>query len=112
MLQKQFLIIFLDSKPSGQKVNDIVVRTRDLLAEVGGVLNIFNKTAREWYSALMTVKHIDISESDLDSRIQERQKAREAKDWAAADVIRNELAEKGIILEDKSDGTRWKIKAG
>ncbi len=103
---------FLDSKPSGQKANDIVVRTRDLLAEVGGVLNIFNKTAREWYSALMTVKHIDISESDLDSRIQERQKAREAKDWAAADVIRNELAEKGIILEDKSDGTRWKIKAG
>ncbi len=103
---------FLDGKPSGQKANDIVTRIRDLLAEVGGVLNVFNKTPKEWYSSLMTVKKIDLSENDLDSKIQDRQKAREAKDWAAADVIRNELAEKGIILEDKRDGTRWKIKAG
>jgi len=103
---------FLDAKPSGQKADEIVVRTRDLLAEVGGVLNIFNKTPKEWYSALMTMKKIDLQESDLDRKIQERQKARESRDWAAADVIRDELAAMGIILEDKRDGTRWKIKAG
>jgi len=103
---------FLDAKPSGQKANEIVVRTRDLLVEVGGVLNIFNKTPKEWYSALMTVKKIDLKESDLDRKIQDRQKARESKDWAAADRIRDELAAVGIILEDKRDSTRWKIKAG
>ena len=103
---------FLDGKPSGRKAHDIVVRTRELLTEVGDLLNIFNKTPKEWYSSLMTVKKIDLSESDLDNKIRERQKAREAKDWAAADVIRNELAGKGIILEDKKDGTRWKIKVG
>jgi cysteinyl-tRNA synthetase len=103
---------FLDSKPSGQKARGLVIHARDLLAEVGGVLNIFNKTPKEWYSSLMKVKKIDLSENDLQERINERQKARDNKDWAAADNIRNGLADKGIILEDKKDGTAWKIKVG
>jgi cysteinyl-tRNA synthetase len=103
---------FLDGKPSGQKAKELVVRVRDLLAEVGGVLNIFNKTPKEWYSALMKVKHVDLSENDLQIKIRERQKAREEKDWTAADAIRNELAVKGVILEDKKEGTTWKIRAG
>lgn len=103
---------FLDLKPSGQKAKGLVIQTRDLLAEVGGVLNIFNKTAKEWYSSLMKVKKIALSESDLQGKINERQKARENKDWAAADNIRNALADKGILLEDKKDGTAWKIKVG
>jgi len=103
---------FLDLKPSGQKAKGLVVQSRDLLAEVGGVLNIFNKTPREWYSSLMKVKKIALSENDLQGKINERQRARENKDWAAADNVRNELAEKGIILEDKKDGTAWKIRVG
>ena len=103
---------FLDLKPSGQKARGLVIQSRDLLAEVGGVLNIFNKTAREWYSSLMKVKKIALSESDLQEKINERQKARENKDWAAADNIRNALADKGILLEDKKDSTAWKIKVG
>ncbi len=103
---------FLDGKPSGQKAHDIVVRASDLLAEVGGVLNIFNKTPKEWYSALMKTKNISFSDEDLEQKIQERQQAREEKDWAKADVIRNELAELGVVLEDKKDSTRWKIKLG
>ncbi|MBI5665894.1 MAG: cysteine--tRNA ligase [Nitrospirae bacterium] len=103
---------FLDAKPSGQKAKMLVIQARDLLAEVGGVLNIFNKTPKEWYSSLMKVKKIDLSESDLQERINARQAARENKDWAAADNIRNELLAKGIILEDKKDGTAWKIKVG
>jgi len=38
-----------------------------------------------------------------------RQEAREARDWARADAIRDRLAEIGIILEDGSDGTRWRL---
>jgi len=60
----------------------------------------------------MKTKKIDISEDDLNRRITERQDARSRKDWAAADEIRGELADKGIILEDKKDGTAWKIKVG
>jgi len=103
---------FLDARPSGQKAKTLVLHTRDLLAEVGGVLNIFNRTPRGWYSSLMKVKKIALSERDLQEKINERQKARENKDWAAADNIRNALSEKGIILEDTKDGTAWKIKVG
>ncbi len=103
---------FLDSRPTGQKAKDLVKQANDLLSEIGGVLNIFNKTPEEWYSALMKVKNIDISEHDLQKKIDERMQARKNKDYAAADDIRNELAEKNIILEDKKDGTAWKIKVG
>jgi cysteinyl-tRNA synthetase len=76
------------------------------------VLNIFNKTPDEWYRALMKVKKIDLSEEDLLDKITQREEARKNRDWDTADDIRNELAEMNIVLEDKKDGTAWKIKVG
>ena len=103
---------FLDSKPSGAKAKELVTKTGELLAEIGGVMNIFNKTPEEWYRSLMKVKKIEFSEEALLQKIAERQEARNQKDWATADMIRKTLEEKGIILEDKKDGTAWKVKAG
>jgi len=40
--------------------------------------------------------------------IEVRQQARQKKDWAAADYIRNSLKEYGIALEDGADAVRWK----
>jgi cysteinyl-tRNA synthetase len=45
----------------------------------------------------------------VEERIQARADARSQKDFAAADVIRDELAAKGIVLEDGPSGTRWKV---
>ena len=41
--------------------------------------------------------------------IELRAEARARKDWATADQIREQLAELGITLEDRADGTIWKI---
>jgi len=42
--------------------------------------------------------------------IKERNQARKTKNWARADQIRNQLSDMNIILEDRAEGTIWKIK--
>lgn len=49
-----------------------------------------------------------VDEQEIERRIQEREKARQQKDFKQADAIRDELAEKGVILEDSPQGTSWK----
>ena len=44
----------------------------------------------------------------IESLIAEREAARAGRDFARADAIRDELAERGIVLEDSAGGTRWK----
>ena len=38
-----------------------------------------------------------------------RAEARAKKDWATGDTIRDRLKELGIVLEDRPDGTIWKL---
>src|SRR5262249_61023838 len=47
---------------------------------------------------------------EIDALVAERDAARAAKNWARADQIRNELAERGIELLDSATGTRWRRK--
>ncbi|MBM4128797.1 MAG: cysteine--tRNA ligase [Nitrospira sp.] len=103
---------FLDAHPEGIKAKDLLKKAKEFLSEVGSVLNIFAKTPYEWYRSLMAMKRIPLSEKEIVEKIQERKDAREKKDWERADRIRNELDEKGIILEDKKDRTDWRVKAG
>lgn len=43
----------------------------------------------------------------VDDMIAQRKQARADRDWARADAIRDELTERGIVLEDTPQGTRW-----
>ena len=47
-------------------------------------------------------------ESYVLAKIEERKAAKKEKDFAKADAIRNELLEKGIVLEDTREGVKWK----
>lgn len=49
-------------------------------------------------------------DEEVESVIAERDAAKKRRDFAAADRIRRELADRGIILEDTKDGVRWKRK--
>jgi len=40
--------------------------------------------------------------------IKRREEARRKRDWVKADILRKELREKGIILEDRQEGTTWR----
>jgi len=51
-----------------------------------------------------------LSNEEIQSMIDERNKAREDKDFELSDKIREALLEKGIVLEDTDKGTTWKVQ--
>jgi cysteinyl-tRNA synthetase len=52
----------------------------------------------------------EILDAEIEALIAERQDARHDRNFALSDEIRDQLAAKGIILEDTKDGVRWKRK--
>ena len=59
---------------------------------------------------VLAVAEEDVAElePDLLERLEARATARATRDWAASDRLRDELAERGIAVEDTRDGQRWR----
>lgn len=51
-----------------------------------------------------------LTDQEVEALVAERTQAKKQRNFARADQIRNELAEKGVVLEDSKDGVRWKRK--
>jgi len=51
-----------------------------------------------------------LTDEAIDTLVAERTQAKKHRNFALADQIRKDLAEKGILLEDSKDGVRWKRK--
>lgn len=68
---------------------------------------------KEEFAAMLAVFGIvfqdqeEVLDAAIEALIEERQEARANKDFARADVIRDQLAEQGIKLLDTKDGVRW-----
>ncbi|MDX9714899.1 MAG: cysteine--tRNA ligase [Dissulfurispiraceae bacterium] len=101
---------FLDMKVRSQEALDLATSTKGVLYKFAALLNIFNKTPYEWNKALLKTKKLPVTESEIEQLIEQRNTARQNKEWAAADAIRRDLETKGILLEDKQNGTTWKVR--
>ena len=51
-----------------------------------------------------------LTDEAIEALVAERSLAKKQRNFARADQIRNELAEKGVVIEDSKDGARWKRK--
>jgi cysteinyl-tRNA synthetase len=67
----------------------------DMLMELSDVLGLLSKKEES----------ID---AEIETLIEERQKARKEKNWALSDKIRDDLKAQGIVLEDTPSGVKWK----
>jgi cysteinyl-tRNA synthetase len=51
-----------------------------------------------------------LTDEAIEALVAERTEAKKQRNFARADQIRKELAEKGVVIEDSKDGVRWKRK--
>ncbi len=94
----------------------------DLVREVNIIMSDRSLSSEEKVAVLDAVGKFDavlgifgpedseLLDADIEKLIEDRQTARANRDFARSDEIRDELAEKGIILEDTKEGVRWKRK--
>jgi cysteinyl-tRNA synthetase len=87
----------------------------DALREIeifGNALGVLEYEPDEYLKGLKLEKsETGITEEEIEELIKERNSARTEKNWARADEIRDELSDKGILLEDKAEGTLWRVKS-
>ena len=81
------------------------------LRRCGDVLGLFNTGAEAFFAAKRATgaARESVDPAWVEAKIAERAAARKAKDFARADAIRAELEAERVLLEDRPDGTVWKI---
>jgi len=81
---------------------------KDIFISACNFIGFLNETKEQWFN--FKKKKSSINEEDILKKIELRNKAREDKDYKEADTIRNELLDKGVLIEDKDGKTIWKFK--
>ena len=76
-----------------------------VLIRLGGVLGLLQQDPEVYFQA---GGKDGLSPDEIEQQIEARAQARRDRDFAGADRIRDELAEKGIILDDSREGTTWR----
>ena len=78
------------------------------LAKIDGILGVIGPEELPKEKGLGLAGEEGLGDAEVERLIEERCAARKAKDFARSDEIRAMLAERGVVLEDTPQGTRWK----
>ena len=87
---------FMNSNVNENSTKEFAKKVLDEFNELTSVLNVVNK------------KQDDMLDEEIEILIQKRTEAKKNRDFKLADEIRDELLEKGIILEDTRQGVKWR----
>lgn len=90
------LIKDINTNISINSSKEAIVEALKLIRELGGPLGILQKSTK-----------VSL-EDEIEQLVEQRQQARKDRNWALADKIRDELKDRGIVLEDTPQGVRWK----
>lgn len=75
------------------------------LRDAGSLLGLLQQTPSAWFAS---GSDDDVDATEIDALIESRAAAKNARNYAEADRIRDELKARGILIEDSAQGTRWR----
>ena len=83
-------------------------KDKELFISACKFVGLLNENTEVWHK--FKKDKASITEHEIKIKIELRNKARKNKDYNEADRIRDELLDKGVLIEDKDDTTLWKFK--
>lgn len=109
---------FIDSLEDDLNTSSAIASLMDFMKEI----NILSPARDGAVEAIEAIKWADqildiipekkqsiIDESEIVALLNKREELRKAKKWAEADLVRDELKKRGVIIEDGPGGTKWRI---
>ena len=84
------------------------LKDKEIFVSACNFIGLLSENKNDWYNFKQSLSKI--TEDEIKQKINERNLARKNKDYKEADKIRNELLDKGVLIEDKDDTTIWKFK--
>ncbi len=100
-----------ESEKETSKPTALLEEIRGQILKMGNVLGLFQENAKDYFAGkkASAIQKMSIDTEKVRQLIEERTAARKDKDWKKADRIRDELVAMHVVLEDRPDGTVWKI---
>ena len=89
----------------------VLASAREALLETCGILGLLRDTP-EGFAAFQEQRGLEKANIDrelIDSLVAERMAARKAKNWARADELRKQLTDMNVVIEDRPEGTVWRM---
>ncbi len=83
-------------------------KDKEIFVSACNFIGLLNEDKNTWEKFKQSKSKI--SKEEIEKKIEERNIARKNKEYKAADNIRDELLDKGVLIEDKDDKTLWKFK--
>jgi len=83
-------------------------KDKEIFMSACNFVGLLNENQKEWKE--FKKEKFNITDEEINQKILERNNARKNKDFKKADEIRDELEDKGVLIEDKDDKTHWKFK--
>ena len=101
----------LPGSPSRQDL-DVLHASAAKIRELAGIMGLLVEDPVAHVSAMQNrlLEKIDLDQEAIEKMIRERTLARQDKDWARGDAIRDELLAQGVELKDGPEGTTWKVR--
>jgi cysteinyl-tRNA synthetase len=99
-------------KKAKKRGGTIAAEALEAFAELDRVLGLMQMTTEQFQDEVKAKRlpAMGLTTDDVDLLLAKRSEARTNKDWAAADSIRDELDDKGIVVMDAVHGSAWRVR--